>query len=232
MIAVQPPPGARRRGPVLRLAAVACAGLLTFAACGTQDPPDPARSGETDRPVHHAGEAAESTERHHAHGSGDDPAGVPATGDPVREPLPVTVEIPAIGVHAELVGLGLNDDGSMEVPDFGFAGWYINGPVPGAIGPAVIAAHVDSVEGPDVFHALSVLDRGDAVHVHREDGSTASFVVGEVEQHPRDNLPGDRIWAASDRPRLTLITCGGMFDRAAGHYTHNVVVYATDASSS
>lgn len=147
----------------------------------------------------------------------------------VREPLPVSVEIPAIGVDAELVGLGLNDDGSMELPDFGLAGWYVKGPPPGAAGPAVIAAHVDSTDGPDVFYELRSLQPGDEIHVDREDGSTASFVVEDVEQHPKDELPGDRIWAASSQPRLTLITCGGAFDRTIGHYTDNVIAYAAAA---
>lgn len=216
---------------MLRLAAVACTGLLAFAGCGAHDLHHPAPGQETEGSVLDD-DTDNAAQHHHAHGSRGEVSGIPATGDPVREPLPVAVEIPAIGVHAELVGLGLNDDGSMEVPDFGFAGWYVNGPVPGAIGPAVIAAHVDSIDGPDVFYALSVLEPGDAVHVHREDGSTASFVVQELERHPKDDLPGDRIWAASDRPQLTLITCGGAFDRTAGHYTHNVIVYATDGSSS
>jgi len=147
----------------------------------------------------------------------------------VREPLPVSVEIPAIGVHAELVGLALNDDGSMEVPGFGLAGWYVKGPPPGANGPAVIAAHLDSTSGPDVFYELATLQPGDEIHVHREDGTTASFAVEDVAQHPKDELPGDRIWAASSQPRLTLITCGGAFDRASGHYTDNVIVYASAA---
>jgi len=146
--------------------------------------------------------------------------------EPAAAAPPSTVEIPAIDVRADLVGLGLNDDGSMEVPDFGLAGWYIGGPPPGAKGPAVIAAHYDSTDGPDVFYRLAELEIGDEIRVHRTDGGTATFVVEEVEQRPKDELPGDRIWAAADRPRLTLITCGGTFDRSIGHYTDNVIVYA------
>lgn len=218
---------------MLGLAAVACVGLLTFAACGAQgEQGSDASTAANENPVLDADKTSEAAGPDDDHGSRGAEAGVPAKGDPAREPLPVAVEIPTIGVDADLVGLGLNDDGSMEVPAFGLAGWYVNGPVPGAVGPSVIAAHVDSVDGPDVFYALSALEPGDAVHVHREDGSTASFVVEELEQYPKDDLPGDRIWAASDRPELTLITCGGAFDRAAGHYTHNVIVFATAASTS
>lgn len=215
--------------PTIRLAVLTCVSLLAFGACAA-----------TDHSSHlHPVPAAESAgtdgdhNSHDAHGHDHHSAGAaPATGPIVREPLPVAVEIPAIDVHADLIGLGLNDDGSMEVPDFGLAGWYTEGPPPGVAGPAVIAAHVDSVDGPDVFYQLRNLDPGDTVDVHREDGSTATFVVEAVEQHPVDQLPGDRIWAASSRPELTLITCGGAFDRDAGHYTENVIVFATAESPS
>ncbi|MEX0952392.1 MAG: sortase, partial [Nitriliruptoraceae bacterium] len=59
------------------------------------------------------------------------------------------------------------------------------------------------------------------------DGSTVTFVIEGVEQHPKDELPGGQVWAASDEPRLTLITCGGVFDRTTGHYTDNAIVYTT-----
>jgi Sortase domain len=178
-------------------------------------------------PGHGGHQAEHQGADQHGHGP-DDPVTGPS--DPVvREPLPVTVEIPAIRVDAELVGLGLARDGAMEVPDFGLAGWYTEGPPPGAPGPAVIAAHVDSRDGPDVFYELYRLQPGDAVDVHRADGSTASFVVVTIEQHPKDELPVDRIWAASTGAELTLITCGGVFDRAAGHYADNVIVYTTAA---
>ncbi|MEX2486851.1 MAG: class F sortase [Nitriliruptoraceae bacterium] len=144
-------------------------------------------------------------------------------------PLPVTVEIPRLDVDAELVALGINDDGSMQVPGFGRAGWYANGPRPGARGPAVIAAHYDSRDGPDVFFRLATLEPGDEVRVRGADASTVRFIVERVEQHPKGELPGGRIWATTDEPRLTLITCGGRFDRSKGQYTDNVIVYTTRA---
>lgn len=144
-------------------------------------------------------------------------------------PEPVGLTIPAIGVDVALVGVGRNDDGSMEVPAFGLAGWYLEGPRPGATGPAVIVAHYDSTAGPDVFYDLGALTAGDRIFVARDDGSTATFVVQGREQRPKEALPGDRIWAPSAEPRLTLITCGGVFDRGTGHYTDNVIVYARTA---
>lgn len=144
-------------------------------------------------------------------------------------PRPVALAIPAIGVEVDLVAVGLNADGSMQTPDFGLAGWYDRGPPPGSAGPAVVVAHYDSADGPDVFHDLGRLGAGDRILVHRADGSTARFVVEGLAQHPKTALPGERIWAPSERPRLTLITCGGVFDRDTGHYLDNLVVYAAAA---
>jgi sortase (surface protein transpeptidase) len=142
---------------------------------------------------------------------------------------PVRVVIPAIDVDADLVALGLNDDGSMEVPDFGLAGWYEPGPRPGDPGPAVIAAHVDSVRGPDVFFRLRDLTTGDKITVEYADRSDTTFVVSESEQQLKDDLPVERIWNDTDNAVLRLITCGGEFDADARSYLSNLIVYAAAA---
>ncbi len=142
-------------------------------------------------------------------------------------PDPVRITIPAIGVDAEIVPVGLAADGSMETPDFGLAGIYTEGPNPGAKGPAVVVAHVDSRDGPDVFYRLKDLQPGDEITVARADGTTATWAVtAPPEQTDKDELPADRIWNATDAPVLRLITCGGIFDRSIGHYEDNITVYA------
>ena len=142
-------------------------------------------------------------------------------------PRPTWLVVPDAGVDTRLLPLGLLPDGAMEVPaDAHVAGWYEPGPVPGEPGPAVIAGHVDSKAGPGVFFALGNLEPGDHVTVERDDGTRSVFAVTAVEQHPKDGLPVDRIWNDTDQPVLRLITCGGTFDRATGHYTDNIVVFA------
>jgi len=138
---------------------------------------------------------------------------------------PTRVEIPEIEVDEKLYGVGLNDDESMEMPDFGDAAWYKPGPRPGASGPAVIVAHVHSPAGDDVFARLHELEPGDRVTVSRTDG-TSTFVVDGSEQVPKEDLPVDRIWEETDDSVLRLITCGGTFDPATGGYPDNTIVYA------
>ena len=138
---------------------------------------------------------------------------------------PTRLRIPAIGVDEGLHGVGLKSDGAMETPDFGDAGWYDRGPRPGAAGPAVIVAHVHGPAGDDVFAELHELRPGDRITVRRTDG-TSSFVVDSVEQAPKEALPYDRIWAATDAAVLRLITCGGKPDPVTRMYPDNTIVYA------
>jgi sortase (surface protein transpeptidase) len=146
---------------------------------------------------------------------------------PAKIAAPVGIEIPRIGVSARLVRLGLNPDRTMEVPtDFDAAGWYVHGPRPGEIGPAVIAGHVDSTSGPAVFFRLGSLRRGAVVRVLRADGSTAHFTVEAVERASKEAFPTRRVFGPTRRPALRLITCGGSFDQATGHYRDNTIVYA------
>jgi sortase (surface protein transpeptidase) len=141
--------------------------------------------------------------------------------------VPVRVLIPAIDADVALVRLGLRPDRAMEVPDFGLAGWYGKGPMPGHPGPAVLAGHVDSRAGPDVFFRLRDLIAGDHVHVLYDSGDRITFVVTTSERTPKDALPVASIWPLTTDRLLALITCGGTFDRDARSYRDNVIVYAT-----
>jgi sortase (surface protein transpeptidase) len=140
---------------------------------------------------------------------------------------PVRIGIPSIGVDSALMGLGLEADGSLEVPPEGFpAGWYTGAPTPGELGPAIIAGHVDWAGSPGVFFSLRDLGPGDTIDVDREDGSTARFAVSSVQQFPKDAFPTEAVYADIDHAGLRLITCGGSFDRDARSYRDNIVVFA------
>jgi hypothetical protein len=211
------------RGRHLLLGVAACIPLLLLTTCSQADGPPPP--------------AAEDAPARTVVIPPSEPLLVPEprperTPEPPVLPsgTPLRVEIDAIGVDAELVELGLQPDGAMEVPDFGWAGWYTEGPPPGLPGPAVIAAHVDSRAGPDVFFRLRELVAGDEVRVRYDSGDEVVFTVATSERVPKDELPGDRIWPVTADPLLTLITCGGEFDRQVRHYEDNVIVYTVPAA--
>ncbi|QTE29513.1 class F sortase [Pengzhenrongella sicca] len=155
------------------------------------------------------------------------------TGEPPLGPsTPVELQIPSIGVTTTLMELGLRADGSMEVPPGGFpAGWYSGAPTPGEVGPAILAGHVDWSDGPGVFYRLGEVQPGDEVTVIREDGSAAVFRVSRAGRYPKDAFPTAEVYGDLDHAALRLITCGGTFDRAAGHYRDNVVVFAELAAT-
>jgi sortase (surface protein transpeptidase) len=141
---------------------------------------------------------------------------------------PAALEIPAIGVNtAELVDLGLTPSGAMDVPDdAATAGWFALSPVPGEPGPAVLAAHVDFEKVPGVFARLHELKVGDTAVVRRADGTPVRFVAYRVERFAKSAFPTQDVYGNTAAPELRLITCGGSFDQAAGHYRDNVVVFA------
>ena len=158
------------------------------------------------------------------------PGAVPAI-DPRTARIPEFIDIPAIGTTSSLVQLGLNLDGSLEVPtDFGQAGWFSGGVAPGENGPAVIAGHLDSYKGPAIFAKLELLKPGDRVRIARADGVKVEFVVSRIDQYPKDYFPTDQVYGPTTGPELRLITCGGVFDPQAHSYKANTVVYATLAT--
>lgn len=143
---------------------------------------------------------------------------------------PVRLRIPAVRVDTGLLRLGRLDDGTIAVPDSNdLAGWYEEGPRPGQPGPAVILGHVDSQSGPAVFYDLKALPIGSDIHVDRADGSTVTFRVSGRSQVPKTLFPTDLVYGATLEPSLRLVTCGGVFNRSAGSYLDNVIVYAVPA---
>jgi sortase (surface protein transpeptidase) len=146
---------------------------------------------------------------------------------PLAPSPPVRLEIPAIGVSSPLLRLGLNPDGTMQVPgDFQVAGWFTGGPQPGQLGPAVIAGHVDSRTGPAVFYRLRDLRPGEQIRVVRADRLVVRFQVESLASYPKRSLPDEAVYGATSTPAVHLITCAGTFDRARYSYRDNLVVSA------
>ncbi len=153
----------------------------------------------------------------------------------LRRSVPVSVAIPAIGVQADVLHLGVSADGDIQVPSLyteaDDAAWYRYSVTPGQIGASVIEGHVDSYQGPAVFFRLGALRPGDLVEVNLADGTTAVFRVTGVRQYLKSTFPASTIYGATDYAALRLITCGGAFDYATGHYLSSTVVFASLISS-
>jgi len=155
----------------------------------------------------------------------------PPSAAPRPAAAPVSLTIPLIGVQTRLVRLGLAADGELQVPSStSVAGWYTGSPRPGAVGSAIVVGHIDSLTGPGVFYRLSELTAGDKVYIRRADGTLVEFRVTSVQTYLKDRFPTEDVYGPVPDPELRLITCGGAFDAATGHYLSNIVVYATEVS--
>jgi sortase (surface protein transpeptidase) len=77
-----------------------------------------------------------------------------------------------------------------------------------------------------VFFDLRSLAEGDEVSVTGPDGAERRFRVTERFQVDKDSLPVEELFRTTGEPTLTLITCGGIFDRSIRHYEDNIVVRA------
>jgi len=153
----------------------------------------------------------------------------PQSAGPAPVASPVSLTIPLIGVKTNLITLGLAKGGGMQVPtSTTVAGWYTGSPRPGSIGSSIIVGHIDSVSRPGVFFRLSELRSGDDVFVKRADGTTAEFRVTSIQTYLKDQFPTEKVYGPTPDAELRLITCGGAFDSATGHYLSNIVVYATE----
>jgi Sortase domain len=206
---------------VVLAAGMALAGALDLATSSHRDGPSVGRS---------LPERALAAERR------DDTGARPSAVRPKRRLVdvidreaapPRSIRIPAIGVRAPVIPLGLNSDGTMQTPrDFSLTGWYKPWREPGERGSAVITGHVDSVNGPAVFYRLRDLRRGNIIRVGRADGSVVRFRVEGLERWPKAEFPTHRVFRPTRISTLRLVTCSGNFDASTGHYVDNTIVYA------
>jgi sortase (surface protein transpeptidase) len=139
---------------------------------------------------------------------------------------PCRIEIPAIGVDAVVIKLGLRGDGTLDIPsDYSETGWWSGGPKPGQIGSTVIVGHVDNRIGPAVFFHLPKLKAGDTVTVSRVKMPAVRYVIEDLGVWQKSNFPSEIVYGPTSLAELRLITCGGAFNRSTGHYVDNIIAF-------
>jgi len=152
---------------------------------------------------------------------------------PLPRSVPVSLTIPAIGVNAQVIPLGLDAGGGVAIPPLStpfLTSWYDQGPAPGQDGPAVLLGHVDAADvGPAVFYKLGDLVPGDLVYVSRRDHRTAVFRVTAVAMYQEQNFPTKQVYGFTPDPTLRLITCGGDYDPQTHYYLDRTIAFAVYA---
>lgn len=140
---------------------------------------------------------------------------------------PTSLQIPAIDLEAQVQHLGMTENGEMAVPDnIEDVSWFSPGYEPGENGRAVIAGHVDGVDGPAIFWDLSKLQLGDEVVVQDKD-RTLTFKVHTMESVPLDLADVSQVFGYTSSPELVLITCSGTYDFDRGTREERLIVYAS-----
>lgn len=163
---------------------------------------------------------------------GGRPAARTATHASMAYSVPVHIDIPAVNVHADLIKVDANPDGSLGTPPLDnakVAAWYDGSFTPGQAGVSIIDAHVDSARMKDyrgAFFFLALAKPGMEVDVTRTDHSVAVFIIDEVQETLKTQFPTDKVYGDTTYPSLRLITCGGDFDRESHQYLGNTIVYA------
>lgn len=166
---------------------------------------------------------------------GTAPPGAPESGQsmasdaPAVPAAPAEVAVPSVGITSSLMELGLNTDGTVEVPpaEKGMtAGWYTGGAVPGEVGAAVVIGHNDTRFGKAVFHDLRKITKGADITVTDVTGEVAHFTVTATQSVGKNAFPTEKVYGPTQDRALRLITCDGDFD-AEGHPVNNLIVYAT-----
>jgi sortase (surface protein transpeptidase) len=140
----------------------------------------------------------------------------------------------SIGIDATVRPVGVAADGQVEIPeDARQVGWYRFGPAAGQPrGSVVIVGHRDSrTQGAGALFRLNEAQVGDIVALTMADGSELSYRVVERRQYEKKVLPLSQLFDWEGPARLTLVTCGGPYDKRQGGYLDNIVVTALPLDS-
>lgn len=144
------------------------------------------------------------------------------------EQPPARVAVASLGIDMPVVPVGLDPTGDVTIPSESHtAGWYrYSSGVSATTGSIVVVAHVDAWDGIGPFSRLKDVAPGAEV-VLTGDSGARSFRIDGVAQPQK--APGSLkdFFVETGPAKLVLITCGGVFDDATGHYRDNVIVTAT-----
>ena len=201
------------------LPVLACLALTGCSSGGADAPSAAGRDGDAPYAVQRPADSTGKT----------GPGATETPGNPASSAHPTRLSIPSIGVDSTVMRLGLNADGTVEVPpaEQGMTvGWYTGNPAPGERGAAVLIGHNDTRFGKAVFHDLKKITKGADIAIRNDRGAEIHFRVTGTETASKKAFPTKKVYAPTQERALRLITCDGAFD-AQGHPVDNLIVYAT-----
>ena len=151
---------------------------------------------------------------------------------------PIRLTIPSIHLDVEIIGVGVTAAGAMDAPRCNTNSdpicnevyWFNGGYLPGEMGNAVIAGHVNRPDlSPAPFWNLHLVKKGDTIIVQPLTGRPLVFVVTSVTwisayAQGSNNPTLDAVFGPAATRNLNLLTCIGDWD---GHtFDHRLLVQA------
>jgi hypothetical protein len=126
-------------------------------------------------------------------------------------------------------------NGADDVVFYDFTSWPGIGGYPGIGGNPIFSGHVDYGHGyckngtvpppcTAVFWDLDQLATGDTIEVHLKGATFTYRVTGSLDMGANDGDTWNRVIKSSAKETITLVTCGGDFNKATGEYDKRHIV--------
>lgn len=146
----------------------------------------------------------------------------------VLDDSPRAIEIVSQKISGCVQRVGIDQNNAIAVPsNVHLAGWYVNSPLPGQEGVSIIDGHVLGQYGNAIFTNLKDVREGEVVRIQFGDMSWKEFEIIQVLNLSIEETSSQMFEQLSDVERqLTLITCGGSFDKDSQTYERRVLVRA------
>ena len=135
--------------------------------------------------------------------------------------------IPRLFINAPIEAVGVTPNGEMATPQgLNTVAWYKEGPKPGEIGSAVLAAHYGGPYEIGVFRTINKLQAGDAIQLRDKHDKTLAYKVYKVATYNVADVPLQEVFNKSGDKYLNLVTCIGNWNAITSTYDQRLIVFA------
>jgi sortase (surface protein transpeptidase) len=142
---------------------------------------------------------------------------------------PKYLKIPALGVDARVLQVGITSTGALGTPPNIYdSAWYSGSAQPGQPGAMLIDGHVSSWTAHGVFYGLKTLQAGDSIQIVRGDGTVFNYRVVKTQIYSANNVDMQAAMTpiAPGTPGLNLISCTGDVIPGTSLFNERIIVFA------
>ncbi len=146
----------------------------------------------------------------------------------VADDEPRKIEISSVGISGCIQKVSTDQNGAIAAPNnIHLAGWYTQSVLPGQPGLSIIDGHVMGKYSTAIFTNLKNISAGDEIQIEMGDGSKKLFTVVDSHSYAVDQIMNNLFNKIDEvDSQLTLITCGGTFDRGSQTYNERLIIRA------